>query len=113
MKRDFHLADTTYGQTLEDISISFNFRAEVIVHGNATINGSAVLRPINRKRMQISIANHGGVDVYVGSAGVTGTDGYPIPEGETRKFNTTSAISVYSAAPADVRFIEELLGPDA
>jgi len=111
--RDFRTVDTTYGQKQEIVSPVYVYPPDTINHGQATVNGSATLRAANGKRQRIIIFNLGGDILYVGSTGLTPATAFPIPGGEKQEFKTTSAILVTSVASLDVRFIEELLGPDA
>jgi|GEM_PF-4190761 len=53
----------------------------------------------NRTRMEIT--NLGDIDIYVGPAGVTADNGYPIFPLESRefKFSADTAVSIYAISP--------------
>jgi hypothetical protein len=113
IKRDFLSHDTTYGTRHESLIPTFEYRGDLVQQGNATVNGTATIRSLNRKRLRVRIFNNGGVTLYIGATGVVASDGYPILPNESQLFETSSAIVAFTTAPTDVRFFEELLGTDA
>lgn len=113
IRRDTRGVDIDYGMQLEPTALVYELRSESLSHGQATVNGAAILRAANKKRMSITIYNNGNNTIFIGTTGVATTDGMPLLPGGSIPLKTTDVIRVTSSAPSDIRFLEELLGQDA
>jgi len=98
--------DIFYGQ---DANLCyFGVYGNNVNYGNKTVTGVAIqILASNTNRVTMLIYNNSATDIYIGTSGVTTSNGYKILSGDTYVYNDNDAIyAIASGGSNDLRYFE-------